>query len=109
MSEGQKDDDGLVIDRPPVEDKKKLQEPPKYAVMFLNDDYTPMEFVVAVLVQLFGKTSEEANSIMLEVHENNKALVASYTYDIATTKVQEVNIVAQREQFPFRAEVEALH
>ena len=110
MSDHKRDDGGnLVVDRPPTEDQEKLQPPPDYAVIFLNDDHTPMEFVVAVLLNLFNKSMEEAEALMLEVHKKGQAIVARYPKDIAETKAYQVNAIAQKNEHPFRADVQAIH
>lgn len=111
MSDHERDDDGgnLVLDRPPTEERQRLEPPPLYAVIFLNDDFTPMDFVVAVLVQIFQKSVEEAEAIMLAVHNEGKAMVARYPKDIAETRCLQVNQLAASKEHPFRAEVQALH
>lgn len=111
MSDNQRDDDGgaLVVDRPPTEDRERLQPPSDYAVIFLNDDFTPQDFVVAVLVKMFGKSMEEAGKLMLEVHEKGQAMVARYPKDIAETKVYQVNATAQAHEHPFKADVQPVH
>lgn len=111
MSEDRRDDDGgaVVVDRPPVEDRERLKPPPNYAVIFLNDDYTPMEWVMAVLTRLFNKSPEEAEKLMMEVHEKGQALIATYQKDIAETKVFQVNSLAQSSGHPFKADVQPLH
>ena len=110
MSEQDKDGDGtLVVDRPPTEDKQRLDPPPRYAVVLLNDDYTPMDFVVSVLTHLFNKTQDEAEAIMTEVHEKGKGLAGCYPQDIAETKVDQVNHIAQANQHPFKCELEPVH
>lgn len=109
MSEHDNDDGTLVVDRPPVEDKQRLDPPPRYAVVMLNDDYTPMEFVVLVLKRLFNKSETEAEAIMTEVHEKGKGLAGCYPREIAETKVAQVNHIAQVNQHPFQCEMEPLH
>ena len=104
------DDDGaLVVDRPPTEDKQRADPPPRYAVVLLNDDFTPMDFVVSVLTHLFNKSKDEAEVIMTEVHERGKGLAGTYPKDIALTKIEQVHNIAQHNQHPFRCEIEPLH
>lgn len=102
-------DDGTVIERPPLEEKKDLAPPPRYAVVLLNDDFTPMDFVTLVLTKLFGKSSEEAEAIMMEVHKNGKGMAGTFPKDIADTKAYQVSAIAQANEYPFKAEVEPLH
>jgi len=104
------DDDGsLVVDRPPAEERKDLAPPPKYAVMLLNDDFTPMDFVMAVLVKFFSKSQEEAEKITMEVHEKGEGLAGIFPKDIAETKASQVCHIAQSNGHPFRADVKGLH
>lgn len=110
MSDQERDDDGLlVVDRPPADERQRMDPPPRYAVVFLNDDFTPMDWVVGVIVTEFGKSMDEAAMLMLEVHEKGKAMIASFPKDIAETKAVMVNQKAQVDEHPFKATVEALH
>jgi len=79
-----------------------LREPPRYKVTIHNDDFTPMDFVVKVLTQVFFKQPAEAEKLMLQVHHSDKAVVGIYTYDIAVSKVQKVTMMARNEGFPLR-------
>jgi ATP-dependent Clp protease adaptor protein ClpS len=81
-------------------------EPPKYAVLLLNDDYTTMEFVIEVLVRFFHKSSVEAHQIMLKVHKEGRGVAGIYSYEIAETKVSQVYSHAQSSGFPLRCAVE---
>lgn len=83
-----------------------LEEPRHYKVMMHNDDFTSMDFVVGILVDIFHKNEIEAERLMLMVHEKGRAAVGSYPYDIAVTKVQAASIRARAEGFPFRMTVE---
>jgi ATP-dependent Clp protease adaptor protein ClpS len=74
-----------------------------YQVLLLNDDYTPMDFVIAVLVQLFNKTEEEAYTICMNVHNNGKGVAGVYTKEIAETKVTETLRAAQSHGHPLVA------
>ncbi len=83
-----------------------IREPKHYRVIMHNDDFTSMEFVVEILVDIFHKNEIEAERLMLMVHESGKAAVGSYPYDIAVTKVQAAAARAKEEGFPFRMTVE---
>lgn len=90
------DDGNLAVEL----DKPKLKKPPLYKVMIINDDYTPMEFVVDVLQIFFGLEREKATQIMLNVHTKGKAVCGVYTRDIAETKVAQVNDYSRQNQHP---------
>lgn len=94
--------DGLAL----KEAKPELKEPSMYKVFLLNDDYTPMEFVVTLLEKLFGMDREKATRIMLLVHSQGKGVCGIYTYEIAETKVAQVNEYAQRHQHPLLCSME---
>lgn len=83
-----------------------LDEPKKYKVILLNDDYSSMDFVVEVLMNIFHKPFDEAVNIMLSVHREGKGICGVYTYDIAETKVNHVRETAKRNGYPLRAMVE---
>lgn len=86
--------------------KDKSKTPKLYKVLLLNDNYTSMDFVVEVIVNIFNKTVEDATKIMLDVHNKNKGLVGIYSYDIATTKVARVMYAAEDNGFPLKAIIE---
>ncbi len=86
--------------------KPKTQKPPLYKVLLLNDDYTPMEFVVAVLERFFGLTHAQSFEIMLQVHKKGVAVVGVFSYEIAETKVTQVMDYAQRHQHPLQCTME---
>lgn len=86
--------------------KAKVREPKKYKVVMHNDDFTTMEFVVSVLVDIFHKNQTDAERIMLAVHQKGSAVVGTYPLDIARTKVSEALTRAKKEGFPFRMTVE---
>lgn len=86
--------------------KPKTQRPPLYKVLMLNDDFTPMEFVVHLLERLFGKTHAEAIEIMLTVHKKGLAVVGVYTHEIAETKVTQALDLARRAQHPLQCTME---
>lgn len=94
--------DGLVVQ----EAKPKLKKPPLYKVILLNDDYTPMEFVVRVLERFFRKNREEATRIMLQVHTKGMGVCGVYTRDVAETKVRQVMLSAQEQQHPLQCTME---
>ena len=79
-----------------------LREPPRYKVSIHNDDFTPMDFVVKVLTQVFFKQPAEAEQLMLQVHHSDKAVVGIYTYDIAVSKVKRATMMARNEGYPLR-------
>ncbi len=86
--------------------KKKLQQPPMYKVLLNNDDYTPMDFVVEVLMRFFNMDSEKANQLMLAVHYQGKAVCGIFTAEIAETKVMQVNQYARKHQHPLMCSME---
>ena len=86
--------------------KPKTQRPPMYKVMLLNDDYTPMEFVVHVLERFFGIDHEHAQAIMLTVHRKGLAVVGVFSFEIAETKVTQVMDYARRNQHPLQCTME---
>lgn len=85
----------------------KVSEPPRYAVILLNDDYTTMEFVIEVLETFFKKSKEESARIMLEVHQKGRGVAGIYSYDIAETKVEQVHSYARSSGFPLKCTIEA--
>ena|SRR5258706_9955420 len=88
------------------EAKPRLKRPPLYRVVLLNDDYTPMEFVVQVLEKIFSLDRTTATRIMLEVHTKGKGVCGVYTYEIAETKVAQVTGLAQQHQHPLLCTME---
>ena len=86
--------------------KPKTKKPSMYKVLMLNDDYTPMEFVVYVLERFFSKNREEATQIMLHVHRRGVGICGVYTYDVAETKVNQVMDLARKEQHPLQCTLE---
>ncbi len=86
--------------------KKKVQPPPMYKVLLNNDDYTPMDFVIEVLMQFFNFDAEKANQLMLTVHYRGKAVCGIYTSEIAETKVMQVNQYARKNQHPLMCSME---
>ena len=88
------------------ESRPKLKRPPLFRVVLLNDDYTPMEFVVDVLQRIFGMDRTKATRIMLEVHTRGKGVCGVYTYEIAETKVEKTTALARSHEFPLLATLE---
>jgi len=84
----------------------ELQEPPMFKVLLHNDDYTSMDFVVEVLMGIFHKTQQQAEQIMLQIHEKGKAICGVYTYEIAQMKVEQVRQLAKQNEFPLLATME---
>jgi ATP-dependent Clp protease adaptor protein ClpS len=84
----------------------KLKEPRRYKVIMHNDDFTTMDFVVMVLVQVFLKSQQDAEALMLQVHRSHKAVVGIYSYDMATSKVKKATTMARSQGFPLRLTVE---
>ena len=98
-----RDDDGEQA----LLEKPRLKKPPLYKVVLINDDYTPMEFVVQVLEIFFKMNREQATQIMLTVHTQGKGVCGIYTKDIAETKAAQVNQYARDHQHPLLCEIEA--
>lgn len=94
--------DGLALQ----ESRPKVRKPPLYKVVILNDDYTPMEFVVQVLQRFFGLSRDKATSIMLHVHTRGRGVAGVYTYEIAETKVVMVNDFAREHEHPLQCTLE---
>jgi ATP-dependent Clp protease adaptor protein ClpS len=84
----------------------KIKRPSLYKVFLINDDYTSMDFVVEVIVHIFHKSIPEATKIMLDVHKKGKGIVGVYTYDIAMTKITQVEFLAQGKGYPLKAGLE---
>jgi len=89
-----------------VKTKVKVQRPKMYHIIFLNDDYTPMDFVVRVLEEIFFKSHDDALAIMLEVHHFGKAIVDTLTKEIADEKATDTMNIALSHGFPLRVIVE---
>jgi ATP-dependent Clp protease adaptor protein ClpS len=94
--------DGLIVEKA----RPKLKRPPLYKVVLLNDDYTPMEFVVQVLEQFFAMGRTEATQIMLHVHTRGKGVCGVFSREIAETKVAQVNEFSRRHQHPLLCTME---
>ncbi|NMM39508.1 ATP-dependent Clp protease adapter ClpS [Pseudoalteromonas arctica] len=92
--------DSGVLDTVRDSEKQKLQPPRKYKVILNNDDYTPMDFVIEVLTTFFNMDSDRATDVMLQVHQNGRAICGIYTADVAYTKVEQVNRYARDNEHP---------
>ncbi|MCL2441127.1 MAG: ATP-dependent Clp protease adaptor ClpS [Treponema sp.] len=95
-----------VKDRPSGKTIEKFKEPEQFKVILLNDHYTTMDFVIEVLMIIFHKSIEDANKIMLDVHNKGRGIVGVYTWDIAVTKTEQVHAAAKANEFPLMCIVE---
>jgi len=96
-------DSGIGVDSL---DRQKVEPPRKFKVVLYNDDYTPMDFVVALLMQHFHKPKDEALALTLKIHNGDRGIAGVYSREIAETKTDAVNAIARQHQHPFRAEAE---
>lgn len=94
--------DGNVV----LDERVKTKKPSLYRVLMLNDDYTPMEFVVMVLQRYFGHNSESAQRIMLHVHQRGVGVCGVFTYEIAETKAAQVMNFARQNEHPLQLQLE---
>lgn len=102
-----KDDENKDLERGLLLDSKpKTKKPSMYKVLLLNDDYTPMEFVIMVLENIFNKRQEDATQIMLHVHKNGVGICGSFTYEVAETKCQTVMDMAKKNEHPLQCRME---
>ena len=90
-----------------TKEKPKTKRPKRYKVLLHNDDYTPMEFVVAILQQLFRLNEVDSTRVMLHVHHNGVGIAGVFTHEIAETKVQQTLAAARRHEFPLQCSMEA--
>ncbi len=97
------DDGNLVVE----ESRPKVKRPPLYKVILLNDDYTPMEFVVYVLEHFFRMDRSKATKVMLDVHTQGSGICGLYTRDMAETKVAQVNDFSRKNEHPLKCTMEA--
>ena len=95
-------DHGLALE----ESRPDVKLPPMYRVVLLNDDYTPMDFVVEILKVFFGMTHDRATQVMLQVHTKGKGVCGVYSYEIAETKVAQVNEYARQNEHPLKCTLE---
>ncbi len=89
-----------------VATKPKIKKPSLYKVIMLNDDFTPMEFVVSLIQSIFDKTQQEATEIMLQIHRSGIGVCGIYTFEVAEMKASQVVDAARRSQHPLRCEIE---
>ena len=87
-------------------EKAKVKPPPLYKVMLLNDDYTPMDFVVVVLQTVFAMSREKATQVMLQVHREGMGVCGTYTREVASAKVEQVINIARKHQHPLQCTME---
>ncbi len=96
--------DGALLER----SRARPQRPPRYRVVMINDDYTPMEFVVEVLQQFFQMPNTKAVNVMLQVHQSGRGVCGMYSRDIAESKVRDVLRYARSKQHPLLCQIEAV-
>ncbi|KPP83059.1 MAG: ATP-dependent Clp protease adaptor protein ClpS [Oceanicaulis sp. HLUCCA04] len=89
-----------------VKTRPRTERPSMYKVLLLNDDFTPMEFVIQVLMVIFHKDQEDATRVMLHVHQNGVGVCGVFTYEVAETKVAQVMDAARRAQHPLQCTME---
>jgi ATP-dependent Clp protease adaptor protein ClpS len=106
MSDGGFDRDGTPRGDLATKTRTRTQRPSLYKVLLLNDDYTPMEFVVHVLEKFFGKSREDAHLIMMLVHQKGVGVCGVYTFEVAETKVAQVIEFARQHQHPLQCTME---
>ena len=107
MSEHRRDnEENGVFDLAVEEARPEVRKPPLYRVLLINDDYTPMEFVVDILESVFGMERTRATQVMLEVHTKGKGVCGVYNYEIAETKVAQVMSIAKQHQHPLLCTME---
>jgi ATP-dependent Clp protease adaptor protein ClpS len=93
---------GLLLAEPEV----KTKRPPYFKVVLVNDDYTPMDFVVFLLKDIFHKNHEEAVAVMLDIHQKGEGICGVYTRDVAETKAELVITISRRNEYPLQCRVE---
>jgi ATP-dependent Clp protease adaptor protein ClpS len=98
----EKNDHSTVLER----QEAKVKPPPMFQVMLLNDDFTPMEFVVAVLQKFFGMSREKSTQVMLTVHREGRGVCGLFPRDVAATKVDQVSDYARQHQHPLQCVME---
>ena len=86
--------------------KQKVQEPKQWRVILLNDDHTPMDFVIDLLMEIFDHTYDQAETIMLQVHELGSGIAGIYSFEIAETKAVEATNIARAANFPLQIKIE---
>jgi ATP-dependent Clp protease adaptor protein ClpS len=106
MSDNDRRTDGVPTTGVVVKAKPRTKKPSMYKVLMLNDDYTPMEFVVHVLERFFGMSRENATRVMLHVHQRGVGVCGVFTYEVAETKVTQVMDFARQHQHPLQCTLE---
>ncbi len=96
----------MVISQPRTDTRPKTRSPRLYRVIIMNDDYTPMDFVILVLQKFFHKDMAEATQIMLAVHQKGSGVCGTFTFEIAETKVYQVNQFARTSEHPLKCIME---
>jgi ATP-dependent Clp protease adaptor protein ClpS len=86
--------------------EEELREPPMFKVVLNNDDYTPMDFVVMILITIFHRNEADAHSIMMNVHKNGRGDCGVYTYETAETKVKQVELISEKHRYPLKCIME---
>lgn len=107
----QKNSPTIIIEPTTIVDSEKeleVKEPVFYQVILLNDDYTPMDFVIELLMALFGKNYQEAYDITMQVHHSQKGVAGVYPYEIATERMHQANDLAANNEFPLHCIIEPL-
>ena len=104
--DGARDSGGGIVTERRTKPQAKTKKPALYKCILLNDDYTPMEFVVEILKQIFHKPHAEATRIMLHVHQNGMGVAGVYPYEVAETKIRTVEELAKENQFPLKCVME---
>lgn len=89
-----------------VKPESKTKEPKLYKVVILNDDFTPREFVVHILIRFFAKSEPEATTLMMRVHNHGSGIAGVYTYELAETKTYQVNAYSKQNKFPLKCVME---
>ncbi len=106
MSPKRREEPGIGVAEPKTRTRPKLERPRLYKVLLHNDDFTPMEFVVLILKQVFNKSDADAVAIMLHAHTHGFAVAGVYTFEVAETKVQETMALAEKSAFPLLCTME---
>ena len=100
--------DTIILNDTVLDEDLDTSEPDEYRVILLKDDFTTMDFVVAVLMSVFHKNIIESTKIMLDVHKKGRGVVGAYTYDIALTKINRVHSLAKENGFPLKCIMEKI-
>lgn len=95
-----------TVSKANTKEETDISEPKWFKVVFLNDDYTPVEFVVQILKKIFGKTTDDANKIAIAIHKNGQGVAGIYRFEIAEQKAIETVTIARNEKFPLNVKLE---